>query len=97
MASIRLRPAEAFSLDAMSAPGVRELIRNDHYWLREHRVVAGASDLAETPGPVVLNVTNGSIALGDLELTRGTTAIVPASSGVSAFEAQNAVVMEMGF
>ena len=48
-------------------------------------------------GPIVLNVTRGSARLGDLELSRGTTTIVPASSSVSAFEGDGAVVLEMGF
>ena len=70
--------------------------RNDHYWMREHRVTAGASDLAETPGPIILNVTPRLGPLGDLALAKGTTAIVPASSSVTTFEGDGAVVMEMG-
>ena len=96
LGSIVLRPDAAFSLDAMSSTGVRELVRNDHYWMREHRVEAGTGDLAPTPGPTILNVTRGAIVLDDLELSRGTTAIVPASSNVSTFEGSGAVVMEMG-
>lgn len=95
MGSIRLRPDDAFSLEATTTPGVRELVRNEHYWMREHRVDGGASTLATTPGPKILNVTHGSIALGDLELAKGTTAIVPASSTISAFEADDAVILEM--
>jgi mannose-6-phosphate isomerase len=97
MASIRLDPTEAFSLGASTSPGVRELIVNDHYWMREHHVAGGAGNLAETPGPNVLNVTRGSISVGDLHLVAGTTAIVPASCTVSAFEGTEAIVMEMGF
>jgi mannose-6-phosphate isomerase len=97
MASIRLDPAEAFSLDAVSTPGVRALVSNEHYWMREHRVEAGTSDLAGTAGPIVLNVTRGSITLGELTLSRGTTAVVPASSSVTTFDAAGAVVLEMGF
>jgi mannose-6-phosphate isomerase len=96
MASVIIEPEAAYSLDSVSADGVRELVRNDHYWMREHRVSAGISELAQTPGPIILNVTTGSVALGDLVLTKGTTAIVPASSSISAFEGAAAVVMEMG-
>ncbi len=96
MASIRLDPEEAFSLESSSAQGVRELIHGKHYSMREHRIDTGSSDLATGSGPVVLNVTTGSIVLGDLELPRGATAIVPASSSVSAFSGTRAVVMEMG-
>lgn len=96
MDSIILKQDAAFSLDTTERQGVRELVITDYYWMREHRVASGSSDLAATPGPVVLNVTRGSVRLGDLELQRGTTAIVPASSKVSAFEGDDAVVMEMG-
>jgi mannose-6-phosphate isomerase len=96
MGSIVLDPAEAFSLEAVSDAGVRELVRNDHYWMREHRLDGGSSDLARTSGPIILNVTRGSINVGGLELTKGATAIVPASSSVASFEGRDAVVMEMG-
>ena len=97
MGSIILEQDAAFSLDASDEPGVRELVSTDYYWMREHRVEAGSMDLARTAGPVVLNVARGAIGLGDLELPAGTTAIVPASSSVSAFEGDGAVVLEMGF
>ncbi len=95
--SIRLHPDDAFSLAPTTAVGVRELVRNDYYWMREHRVDAGVSALAASAGPSILSVVDGAIALGDLRLAKGTTAIVPASSSVSAFEAEDATVMEMGF
>lgn len=96
MDSIILEQPAAFSLDATEAQGVRDLVATDYYWMREHRVDSGSSKLARTPGPVVLSVTRGSIGLGDLELTAGTTAVVPASSSVDTFEGRGAVVMEMG-
>ncbi len=97
MASIILDQPSAFSLDTTETPGVRDLVATDYYWMREHRVDGGTSAVARTPGPVVLNVTRGVVRLGDLELVKGTTAIVPASSSISAFEGHDAVVMEMGF
>ncbi len=97
MGSIRLHPDDAFSLDPSTVPGVRELVRNQHYWLREHRVDGGAGHLADTAGPVVLNIVRGSIALGTLRLSRGATAIVPASAAISTFEGEEAIVLEMGF
>ena len=96
MDSIILRPEAAYSLESVAVPGVRELVRNDHYWMREHRLEGGTSELADTEGPIILNVTRGSIMVGELELTKGTTAIVPASSSTSSFEGVGAVVMEMG-
>ncbi len=92
-----MSPEAAFSLGPTERQGTRELVTTDYYWMREHRVDHGTSDLARTDGPVVLNVTRGAVRLGDLELAKGTTAGVPASSSVSAFEGDAAVVMEMGF
>ena len=97
LGSIILDPDAAFSLDATVAQGVRELVTTDYYWMREHRVDRGSSELARTLGPVVLNVTRGSVRLGDLMLPKGTTAIVPASSSITDFECHGAVVLEMGF
>jgi mannose-6-phosphate isomerase len=97
MGSIVLEPEAAFSLDAAEDQRVRDLVTTDYYWMREHHVDSGSSALARTPGPVVLNVTRGSIRLGDLEMPAGTTTVVPASSSVDAFEGHDAVVMEMGF
>ena len=97
MGSIILDPEGAFSLDSVDRQGVRELVTTDYYWMREHQVDSGTSDLAQAPGPIVLNVTRGSVRLGDLELQKGTTVVVPASSSVSDFEGDGAVVLEMGF
>ena len=97
MGSIILDPEGAFSLDSVDRQGVREHVTTDYYWMREHQVDSGTSDLAQAPGPIVLNVTRGSVRLGDLELPKGTTVVVPASSSVSDFEGDGAVVLEMGF
>ena len=97
MDSIIIGPPAAFSLATTEEQGVRELVTTDYYWMREHRVASGTSELAATPGPVILNVTRGSVRLGELELAKGTTAIVPASSRLSRFTGDGAVVMEMGF
>jgi mannose-6-phosphate isomerase len=96
LASIIVDPPTTYSLDAMSTDGVRQLVRNEHYWMREHRVGTGSSVLAETPGPAILNVTRGSVVLGGLELGKGSTALVPASSSVSSFKGRDAVVLEIG-
>lgn len=96
MGSIGIEPAAAFSRDPGSTPGVRELVSTDHYWMREHRLDHGPGRLADTAGPVVVNVVRGTISLGGLRLAAGATAIVPAASGVSEFEGHGAVVLEMG-
>lgn len=96
LASIVIEPADAFSLDATTAQGVRELVSTAHYWMREHRVEAGSSPLRAVAGPKVISVVRGSVRLGELELGQGVTAIVPASSSATAFEGSRAVVLEMG-
>ena len=96
MGSIILEQEAAFSFDTSAAQGVRELVTTDYYWMREHRVDAGMSELARTAGPIVLNVTRGSIRVGDLQVPTGTTVVVPASAGLRAIEGDGAVVMEMG-
>ncbi len=97
MASIRLHPEEAFSLVPAPSAGVRDLVRTDHYWMREHRLDAGSSALARSPGPTILSVVRGAVVLGDLRLERGDTAIVPAASGVSRIEGRAATAIEIGF
>ncbi len=97
MASIVIDPPGAFSLDPVAAPAIRDLVRTDYYWMREHRLGAEPGRLAMSPGPIVLNVTRGSVRVGDLVLVTGTTAIVPASSEVTKIEGQEATVLEMGF
>jgi len=96
MGSIVLEPPAAFSLEPATAPGVRTLVTTDYYWMREHRLDDGASPLADTPGPIVLNVTHGSVTVGDLRLDTGATAVVSASSMVDEISGAG-VVLEMGF
>ncbi len=96
-ASIRIDPPEAYSREATTDSSVRDLVSNEHYWMKEHRP-DGRGDLTATAGPVVMNVTAGSLALGEIELTKGSTAIVPASSDVRSFESTpGTVCVEMGF
>lgn len=96
LGSIVLHPDAAFSLDASTVPGTRELVRSEHYWMREHRLDTGSSALAETPGPIVLYVVSGTVGLAGLELGEGATAVVPAASSVTAFEGEGAVILEIG-
>lgn len=76
-ASILLDPAYAYSLPPAQGRGMRELISNRHYWIREHRT-NGPIDLAAKLGPRVMMVIRGSLQLDDLKLRQGGTAIIPA-------------------
>jgi mannose-6-phosphate isomerase len=96
LASIDLRPAGAFSLPPADGPGTRDLVRTEHYWLREHRLPDGPSPLAATRGPRVLAAVAGVARLETLTLPAGTTAIVPAAVDTGALTGPGATVLEIG-
>lgn len=97
LASIRLHPADAYSLAPSRVDGVRELASNDYYWIREHRSAGGAVDLAGLPGPKVIMVVEGRAALDGLEPGLGSTAIVPAvASGTRVTAAGRSTLLEIG-
>lgn len=79
IASVRIHPVDAFDVVPGSGRGVRLLAANNHYWIIEHRF-DGQLEMGGAPGPRVLMVITGSIAIGDLQLSAGATAIVPASA-----------------
>ena len=68
------------SLSPFPLHGVRELTGNEHYWIREHRLPSGPLELSNRPGPRVLMVTSGRIKLGELKVSTGETAMVPAAA-----------------
>lgn len=78
-ASILLDPAGADSLPPADGRGVRSLISNDHYWIREHRTHT-TIELSGLPGPRVMMVIRGDLTVGDLMLSQGGTAIIPAGA-----------------
>lgn len=95
--SIVLDPHDAITRDPWLGTGIRELTENEHYWIREHRETGGALNLSARPGPRVLMVISGALALGDLALIRGGTAIVPASAiDTTHGEVREAVFLEIG-
>lgn len=94
MASIRIHPEDGFSVGRAASRGVRLLCANSHYWIREHRT-EGRIELGGAPGPRVLMVMSGSLAIDDLELVAGETAIVPASA-LPAEASATGVVLEVG-
>ncbi len=95
-ASILLNPAFAYSLPAAQGRGVRELISNRHYWIREHRTNTTIT-LAKRPGPRVMMVIRGWLAIDDLELRQGGTAIIPAAALDSTVTAQRpSTILEVG-
>ena len=96
--SLLIHPEEAFSLEPLDGVGMRELVANEHYWMCEHRCDTGTRRLVSGRGPRVLNVVSGSVAVDDVVLGKGTTAIVPAASAADRFEVDGpSVVLEIGF
>lgn len=79
IASVRIHPSDAFGVAPGSGPGVRLLVANRHYWIIEHRC-DGRFEMGGAPGPRVVMVIAGSMVMGDLRLSAGATAIVPAAA-----------------
>jgi mannose-6-phosphate isomerase len=94
MASIRIHPSDGFTVAPSTSRSVRLLCANDHYWIREHRT-RGRIELGGAPGPRVLMVMSGSLAVGDLTVGAGETAIVPASA-LPAEASATGTVLEVG-
>jgi hypothetical protein len=55
----------------------RELIRTSHYWIDEHRGDREVA-LSDAPGFRVLMCVDGSARAGSIEMTQGSTVVVPA-------------------
>jgi mannose-6-phosphate isomerase len=95
--SSRLHASDAVSTSAKHRAGARLLERNDHYWMQEHRSAGVRFVTRGGLGPRVIMVIDGRVALGGLDLTVGSTAIVPASAGDVELDADDgAVVLEIG-
>lgn len=93
--AIRLHPEQAFSLQPATDPGRRLLAATEHYWIVEHR--GPEVEWSAAPGPRVVMTMGGTVGLGDFELSRGGTAIVPASALDAPVRAtHNSVVLEVG-
>ncbi len=97
-ASMLLDPPDAVSLPPANGFGVRDLAANEHYWMREHRQPIGSVALDPRPGPHVLMIIAGELVAGDLVLSAGATAIVPAAvvAQCDVRVADDAVFLEVG-
>ena len=95
LASVRIAPPEAFSLPAEPTVRGRELCRNPHYWIAEHRSRNAHS--AGDGAPSVLMVVEGTVEVLGETLVAGATAIVPAALGsVDITMRPDSVVLEVG-
>lgn len=80
----------ALSSSPMGSDGSRLLVSTPHYWIREHRLVAGDSPgLVREPELRILMVTRGcaEVEAGDgmiLQLGPGSTVMLPAAFGATA-------------
>ncbi|MDJ0664712.1 MAG: class I mannose-6-phosphate isomerase [Acidimicrobiia bacterium] len=96
-AALVVHPEGADSLAPWSQLGVREAISNRHYWIREHRHDEGGFELSSLPGPRVLMVISGTVAVTDLVLEEGSTGLVPACAIDTVVEVDSAAVyLEIG-
>lgn len=66
----------------------RVLTDNTHYRIVEHRTDDGGTVVGDTPGPAILLVVSGTVSVGDLTLTTGSTAVVPHESGAMLCESE---------
>lgn len=74
----------------------RVLTDNSHYRILEHRADDRDTVVGDAPGPAILLVTSGTLRMGDLNLTAGTTVVVPHASGEVTFHASGeATVLEI--
>lgn len=91
--SIRLDlPEHHVPADPQTQPS-RVLTDNDHYRVVEHRIDGGETVVGSTPGPAVLLVASGTVSMGELTLTAGSTAVVPHDSGEVALSANGAATI----
>ncbi|MGI9665912.1 MAG: type I phosphomannose isomerase catalytic subunit [Acidimicrobiia bacterium] len=81
--SITQQPDAAYSLGPMSRGESRTLADNDYYWIREHVGLREQMGFGAEPGPRVVCVTSGTALVGDLEVSQGMTAVVPACAVLS--------------
>ena len=96
-AALIAHPEGADSLAPRPQPGVRELISNQHYWIREHHHARGPFELSGLPGPRVLMAMSGVAEMSGLAVQPGTTAIVPSCAVDTIVEVDKAAVyLEIG-
>ncbi|MGI9528757.1 MAG: type I phosphomannose isomerase catalytic subunit [Acidimicrobiia bacterium] len=94
--SIRLDLPEHHVNAGRSPKTARTLIDNDHYRIVEHQTEGGEPVVGSTPGPAVLLVISGTVRLGDLTLTAGSTAVVPHECGEVSLRAEGeATILEV--
>lgn len=74
-----LRTPAAPGLPPLDHPGSRDLVRTEHYWMREHRG-PGSVSLDPHQELRVLNMARGSMVIGDESLSQWETVVLPASS-----------------
>lgn len=89
--SLRLHPPDAFSLPPASS--TRTLIRNPHFWIREHH--DPRPRLSADPGPRVLMAISGTTRVAGVDYPAGSTLLIPAA-GLGVSVEADGVVLEIG-
>lgn len=75
--TVVLRHPDAFDLAPMKGGARRQLARNPHYWIDEHRT-EGPVALGDAPGFRILMCVAGTAQAGPVSMRQGSTVVVPA-------------------
>ncbi len=75
--TVVLRHPDAFDLAPMKGGARRQLERNPHYWIDEHRT-EGPVALGDAPGFRILMCVDGTAQAGPVSMRQGSTVVVPA-------------------
>ena len=81
LASVRIGMPETHVGAARDGDGSTVLTDNTHYRIVEHRIDGASCVVGRTPGPCVVMVVRGSVAMSGLSLAAGSTAVVPHERG----------------
>lgn len=93
--SARLHPQGALDLEPMQPDErARLLVSTPHYWMKEH--AAGSVEVEDRPGPRIIMAVEGRTVLDGLELSRGTTGLIPHSALDVGIETEG-ICLEVGF
>ncbi len=94
--TVLVDPPGAISLAASPAPGSRELVVTDHYWMTEHRQTGGLVDLASQPELRVLMVATGVATIDGTAHPIGATIVAPALVAPTLEATLDGILIEVG-
>ncbi len=97
METLVLDPSLGSHLTASTSVGTRDLERNEHYWIREHRTEGGRLEMLTEAEVRILLPVEGNLQIDSLDVPMGATAVVPASAiAQTTISASKGTVLEVG-